>query len=619
MKSIRFFIGAIIFCLIAHTLIITAQPSGGPYGPVRKNYNLPAVDGKVYFVSPDGKSEATGRTLDAPTTIEAAIERVKTGDAIVMRGGTYRTGNLLLNQGITIQPYADEQPIMKGTYIATDWRNLRNGLWVTSWQNLFPSEPLDWWNRDYFGRFTPLHRFNNDMVFIDGKFLNAVGRRDEVDSNSYFIDYTAKKVYIGTNPENRLVEITAFDAAIIRKTGECHGKVSDKKGYIIRGVTFTQYAFRALEVEGTEPEGIADESKYGKDVVGTTLEDCTISYCSRVAAYLRGDRLTIRNCRVSDTSTEGIYIIASNDVLLEKNIFMRNNIENISGYYPAAVKIFNQSRRVTCRDNLVTDLPNSNGIWYDVGNVDGVFINNWIQNVGSIEKQLPWYRQYPSNSGFFFEISKRVICAGNVFVNCDNGIFILNSSDAQVYNNTFINSTACFGRNARSPETDPLFGWHSGTGPAVNARDGHVFVNNLLMGDDNYEKPLLFEWQPDTLCKQLSKPQFKQLDYNVYIQSANKKNIPLILWSSTQDNNCRQIVLDSPASLNKLYPEFSSHSKYFIGEEVMVFKSKELGNYELLPECPVYKYGIPIPSAIGKLVGVSKKDVKYVGAYPPVK
>ena len=26
------------------------------------------------------------------------------------------------------------------------------------------------------------------------------------------------------------------------------------------------------------------------------------------------------------------------------------------------------------------DNPDSNGIWYDVGNVDGVFVNNWVEN-----------------------------------------------------------------------------------------------------------------------------------------------------------------------------------------------------------------------------------------------
>ena len=179
-----------------------------------------------------------------------------------------------------------------------------------------------------------------------------------------------------------------------------HGKTYDRKGPAIRGITFTQYAYRALEVEGKkqftsadeptdEPVGLADPSTFGKEVVGTLLENVSITFCSRVAGYFRGDGLIIRNSLISDTSTEGIYVIGSSDVLLERNIIRRNNVEHLTGYYPAAVKIFNQTRRVTCRDNLVLDNPDSNGIWYDVGNRDAVFVNNWIEN---------------AQDGFFFEI-----------------------------------------------------------------------------------------------------------------------------------------------------------------------------------------------------------------------
>ena len=152
-----------------------AQPSGGPYGPIPQTYALPADAAHVYYVAPDGKAEAAGTTLAEPTTLEAAIERVVTGDAIVMRGGTYRTGGLRLNQGITWQPYADERPVLKGTRVATEWTALRNNVWRTSWKTLFPAAPRDWWHRDREGMRTPLHRFNNDMVFVDGAMLQ-VGR-----------------------------------------------------------------------------------------------------------------------------------------------------------------------------------------------------------------------------------------------------------------------------------------------------------------------------------------------------------------------------------------------------------------------------------------------------------
>jgi hypothetical protein len=593
-----------------------AQPSGGPYGPIQRTYNLPTGAGKIYYVAVDGQAEQSGETLAKPTTLEAAIERANTGDAIVMRGGVYRTGNLLLNQGITIQPYADEQPVLKGTYVASRWENLGNGLWITKWSRLFPSKPLGWWQRNREGKKTPLYRFNNDMVFVDGKFLQAVGWEGEVDENSYYIDYDSGLVYIGVDPTDRLVEITAFDVALLRTTGECHGKQSDRKGYTVRGITFMQYANRALEIEGSDPVGPSDESKHGKDVVGTTLEDCTISYCSRVAAYLRGDHLTLRHCRISDTSTEGIYLIGSNDVLLEHNIFTRNNIENITGYYPAAVKIFNQCYRVTCRDNLVIDLPNSNGIWYDVGNVDGVFINNWIEGVGCIDKAMPTNQLWPSDNGFFFEISKGVICAGNVFVNCDHGLMVLNSSNARIYQNTFVNSVACIGRTGRTAAGD-RFGWHASTGPDIDKRDGHVFINNLLTGDKGFNRPLLFVWQPPSLCERLTKSQVKELDHNMYVLSTEKSSSPLILWSPAANKDC-QARFESLESLRDVHTGFSANSHYYANYDGPLFKGRELGNYQLLSGFPGSKSGMQLPAEISKVLGQSKRDGRYVGAYPPM-
>ena len=606
---------SILLCIIFCSLSAMAQPSGGPYGPVQQNYNLPRDAKNIYYVSPDGKAENSGQTPDKPATLASVIDKVVTGDAIIMRGGTYRVGGLQLNQGITIQPYEDEQPVVKGTFVADKWESLRNGLWKTSWSHLFPAKPADWWTRDHFSKETPMHRFNNDMVFVDGKFLQSAGSEGELDANSFFINYDTKAVYINFDPNGHLMEITAFDNALTRTTKDCHGKKSDKKGSIIRGITFTQYAYRAIEIEGTDPEGLSPESKHGKEVVGSTFENCTLSFCSRAAAYLRGDNLTMRNCLVSDTSTEGIFILSSSDVLLEKNIFRRNNIEKITGYFPAAVKIFNQSYRVTCKDNLVIDQPHSNGIWYDVGNVDGVFIDNWVQDVGNIKDRVTTERFWPSDSGFFYEISKGVTVAGNVFVNCDQGIRVLNCNNAKVYNNTLVNSTAFFGRTDRTAVGDH-FGWHPSTGPDVNDRDGHVFVNNLITADENYKGPLLVFWQMPSLCERLSKPQVKKFDNNVYVQHGIASQ-RMILWSPAQDPNC-QVAFDSPSALNKMYPEFEADSQSFVNYKGPLFKSLELGNYELLQAFPASKSAAKLPSEISKLLE-PKNDAKFIGAYPPVK
>jgi len=74
---------------------------------------LPKVAGKIYYVAPDGNDRQSGKRSINPQTIAAALSRVVTGDAIIMRGGTYRTGYLVFNQAITIQPYADEKPVLR--------------------------------------------------------------------------------------------------------------------------------------------------------------------------------------------------------------------------------------------------------------------------------------------------------------------------------------------------------------------------------------------------------------------------------------------------------------------------------------------------------------------------
>lgn len=110
------------------------------------------MPGKIYYVAVDGRAEESGETLTKPTSLESAIERANTGDAIVHRGGTNRTGKLQFNQAITVQPYEDERPVLKGTYVVSKWENLGNGLWTTKWSRLFPSKPADWWQRNREGK-----------------------------------------------------------------------------------------------------------------------------------------------------------------------------------------------------------------------------------------------------------------------------------------------------------------------------------------------------------------------------------------------------------------------------------------------------------------------------------
>lgn len=574
--------------------LAAAQPSGGPYGPVPQRYAVPQA-AHVYFVAPDGRAEAPGTSLDRPTTIEAAVSRVVTGDAIVLRGGTYRTGGLQLNQGVTLQPYLDEVPVLKGTRVASEWQALGHNVWRTRWAALFPAQPLGWWQRDREGMLTPLHRFNNDMVFVDGEPLQSAGWEGELGPRNFYIDYAKGYVYLGVDPAGRTVEITAHDLALHRPSRPVHGKASDRRGPVIRGLTFTQYAYRAIDIEGKKPStlvseeptddpvGLTPESDYGKEVVGTVLENVTISHCSRVAGYFRGDRLVIRNSLISDTGTEGIYVIGSSDVLLERNLIRRNNVNRLTGYYPAAVKIFNQSHRVTVRDNLVVEQPHSNGVWWDVGNRDGVFVNNHVEG---------------AQAGVFFEISRGLTVAGNVFVNNQQGARILNSAGAKIHHNTFVDSPVLIDRNERSAQGDH-FGWHPQTGPDVQERIGHEFVGNLVVAGAAVKGPLLRVEQSPVTCGQVTAPMLSRVDGNAYLRAGAGQ--PLVSWAPVAGAAC-QAQFASLDAFRQAVPRVEGQGVSLPAPAGAVFRSPELRRFELA-RVPEGVKPLPVPEALRKLTG----------------
>jgi parallel beta-helix repeat protein len=592
-------------------LVLFAQPSGGPYGPVHKTYELPKVPGRVFYVSPEGDSNVAGTDISKPTTLETAVKKGVTGDAIILRGGIYRTGTLVFNQGLIFQPYKNEQPLLKGTFVADKWEKAGDKLWKTKWERLFPANPEDWWQRNREEKFTPLHRFNDDMVFVDGRFLQSAANTAELNDNTFYVDYANKEIYLAIDPADKLIEITAFSMALHRVYYEVNGMKADNVGPKIRGIDFTQFADSTIFVECVDPVGVKKETEIGKEVQGTLIEDCAISWCSRIAMFLMGDKTTIRNCHVSNTSREGIYVVGSADVLLENTIIEKNNIENITGCYPAGVKIFNQCYRCTVRNNLVTNMPNSNGVWYDVGNVDGRFINNWVENVGKPEVPVSTKSVWPSQNGFFFEISKGAVAAGNVFVNCDHGILALNSSNVEMYNNTFVNSMVCIARDTRSAQGDH-FGWHPATGPDVDQRYGHVFVNNLLTGDAGFDRPLLLVWQPAVLCEKLSETPLKQFDNNVFVKQ-NDSYKTLAFWSPSKAENC-QSEIKSLAEL-KSFSGAAVKSLVIEGKHLPLFRSAILNNYQLLDEFPGKTTATEIPANVKKLMGTAADTKGFVGAY----
>jgi len=101
------------------------------------------------------------------------------------------------------------------------------------------------------------------------------------------------------------------------------------------------------------------------------------------------------------------------------------------------------------------------------------------------------------------------------------------------------------------------------------------------------------------------------------VRGSDTASNPLIWWSPANEE--RQLPFESLAGLQKLHPEFSANSQYFANYDGPLFKSSELGNYELLKAFPGSAAASPLPTEIRSAQGGlrrPKQDSRFPGAFP---
>jgi parallel beta-helix repeat protein len=220
-------------------------------------------------------------------------------------------------------------------------------------------------------------------------------------------------------------------------------------------------------------------------------------------------------------------------------------------------------------------------------------------------------------NGIMFEISRGATVAGNVVVNSYRGLYVLNSADVHAYNNTFINSRVDFERTDRVAAGD-VFDWHATTGPALDQREGHIFLHNLMAASDSFHDPLLeFVQKSASLCGKLVHPEATQVDGNVYIRAASPDAAApsLIVYAPTEAAGCNS-QLAALDDFRKLQPAFEKNGVQIDRSPRSVLRGPDLGHFELqrvLPNAPAINF---LPPEVRSLLGWSEAEAKTPGAYP---
>ena len=294
------------------------------------------------------------------------------------------------------------------------------------------------------------------------------------------------------------------------------------------------------------------------------LENVTITYCSRVAGYFRGDGLVIRNS-LDQRHQHGRHLRHRRPPTSSWRGTSSGGTTSSSS--PATTRPRSRSSTSPtaspCRDNLVIEQPYSNGIWYDVGNRDGVFVNNWIE--GALV-------------GFFFEISTGATVAGNVFVRCDRGLWVLNSADVRVYNNTFVDTRGVLRAQRAERDGRPLR-LASPHGPGRGPARGPRVREQPAGGERGVPQAAAAVRATEGPLREAPAPAGER-GRRQRLRARGEASGPLVVWSPVAGESC-QVELGSLEELTKLQPGFETRGRSFTGWAGALFRSPELRRLEL--------------------------------------
>ncbi|HSW38477.1 MAG TPA: right-handed parallel beta-helix repeat-containing protein, partial [Acidobacteriota bacterium] len=155
------------------------------------------------------------------------------------------------------------------------------------------------------------------------------------------------------------------------------------------------------------------------------------------------------------------------------------------------------------------------------------------------------------------------------------------------------------------------------TGPGVDERDGHVFVNNLMVATASFRRPLLRFGQPAAMCDKLPDPQAEKIAGNFYVRAnlPEAAPAPLIQWSPAKADNC-VIALESVEEFRQAAPGFAIGDRRFDMTPGSVFKGPDIGRFDLLKALPGMDEIELLPDDVRQLLGWSREQARTVGAYP---
>ncbi|GGC78296.1 hypothetical protein GCM10011512_01070 [Tersicoccus solisilvae] len=581
-------------------------------------YPIPA--GAV-FMSPQGNDGNRGTTVAAPVrTLNRAIDLVPAGGTIVLRGGTYRDAATdggaarITAKALTLQAYPHEQPWLDGSDVVSADRFVKRGAgWATPWSTptfcagrYYEREPLaqksdnsgPCAHRDFavVGAGDTLPS-DPQQAFIDGVPQTQVAHASSLRPGTFYYDWSARTLQLGTDPAGRRVELTARPKALILGTTSGSGV-----SWALKGIGVRRY--------GSNPnDGISAGAVY----VGngrTTVENSVFTANAAAGLVFSTPQPTTRVSR-SVFAWNGDTPLGANgdsragrdsDFTVANNVFNRNVWEDLGvdctiSCGQAAVKLAHL-QKFTLTGNLVQNSGgNAIGLWCDSLCRNGTYTYNTIRDIGGI--------------GIFHEVSDTGLIAGNVIDGASAGIQVT-SANTKVYHNTLLHIREDVPiRVYDDARTQGLFGM-TDVGPDV--RNVELKYNVIAESDH-----MAYAVNPDgtyrAAANTLPAAYFSAFDDNLVVSRADAN--PLFMaWRSDLAAPVAYFRAADRARFSASFRGYESRSTWRIGALDSVMPRAARGDYTLATGAPGVRLAGALPADVARALGVTTTSTRYLGALP---
>jgi trimeric autotransporter adhesin len=455
----RLSLAALVLCLVSFLLVTGEAPTVGPPPPVLAGRvadtagSVPVgsatypVPGDATFVSPSGSDSNVG-TLGSPLrTISRAITSAPDGGTIVLRAGSYHESLSVVGKRLTIQNYPHEAAWLEGSSVVAGWQRTGSSWRRDGWTVRFDHSPtyargaLD--NGAAGWTFvSPSHPMaaHPDQVWVDGSAQAQVGSLAEIRHGTFFVDEASQRLYLGSDPTGHVVRVSDLVRAVTVRMGA---------GTVLRGFGARRFAPSVPDIAGITLESPS-----------ITAENLVVTDMATTGVSATASNITLRHVTVERSGMLGIHASQADGLQVIGVRCRHNNVEQFNMAPVSGGFKIGRSRGLLVQDSSFSRNAGP-GLWEDESTYDSRLVgNDFRHNAGH---------------GVSLEISARALVADNVFLgNARDGLKVNNTSDVQLWNNTFVDNGRAIdlvqddrraadlsepGHDPRRPLPDPTVTW----------------------------------------------------------------------------------------------------------------------------------------------------------------